>query len=376
MTTEFQDRLIHTAVRKGYLDAAGAARALRLLREAERAGRSLSLDRALTEGGLLTEEQTLDVRRTMAQEGMPPRLDDYEILSRIGRGATGAVYCARQRSLDRRVAVKVLASHLATEPRYVARFLREARLAARMAHSNIVQVLDVGDWRDTHYIVMEYVAGSGLDRLIASGERLTEAQALSVLLQMAKALRAAESRGIVHRDIKPANILLTPAGAAKLGDFGLALAPGEEAEEAVGTPCYASPEQVRGELPDTRSDIYSLGCTLYHAVTGCPPFEGRTVAETLRLHAEAAAPDARAARPELSVRFGRLLSRMMAKRPQDRPASPEALIEAVEKFSADAARDRGLTVLWVLAIGMGATVMVMLLLIVLAIAMKTGRPAL
>jgi serine/threonine-protein kinase len=373
MTTEFQDRLIHTAVRKGYLDAGQVAHALRLLREAQAGGREAHLGSVLVEAGLLTEEQALDVRRTMAQEGLPPRLDDYDILSRVGRGSTGAVYCARQRSLDRQVAVKILSSHLAADPRYVERFLREARLAARFAHSNIIQVFDVGQWRDTHYIVMEYVPGRGLDRLIGAGEKLTEAQAVSVLLQVGRALRAAQERGIVHRDIKPANILLTPSGVAKLADLGLALAPGEQAEQSCGTPYYASPEQIRNEAVDARSDIYSLGCALYHALTGRPPFDGRTVVETLRMHAETAAPDVRALRPDLSVRFGRLLSRMMAKRPAERFESPAALIEAVEKLSAAAARDRGLTVLWVLAFSMGAMVMIMLLLIVLAIAMKTGR---
>ena len=373
MTTEFHDRFIHTAVRKGYLDAGKVSHAMRLLHEAHAAGEETHLTQVLTSAGLLTEDQAVDIRRTMAQEGLPPRLDDYDILSRIGRGKTGTVYCARQRSLDRKVAVKILATHLAHDARYVERFLREARLAACLAHSNIVQVLDAGEWRDTRYIVMEYVAGRGLDKLIAAGEKLTEAQAVSILLQTARALQAAHARGIVHRDIKPANILLTPAGVAKLADFGIALAPGEEAESSGGTPYYASPEQIRNETVDTRSDIYSLGCALYHALTGRPPFDGRTVVETLRMHAESAAPDVRALRPDLSVRFGRLLSRMMAKRPDERFDSPDALIEAVEKLNAAAARDRSLTVLWILAFAMGAMVMVMLLMVVLAIAMKTGR---
>ena len=256
------------------------------------------------------------------------RVNDYEVTSRIGRGGMGVVYLARQRSLDRPVALKVLASHLADDPRYVARLLREARLAARLNHPNVVRVFDMGQWRETHYIVMEYVPGRSLDRLIRSGELLSEADAIALLLQMADLLEAARKLGVVHRDIKPGNLLLDTAGAVKLADFGVACVAGEPAEPDVGTPYYLSPEQARHDpLLDIRADIYSLGCTMFHAMTGRPPYSGPTVLVTVGMHLDAPIPDIRELRPEVSAQFAALLRRMMAKLPQERPLPVELTAE-------------------------------------------------
>ena len=335
--SEFQDRLIEVALRKGYLDADKVQAALRMIQQEAQKGQARRLEQALLQKNFLSREQLVDIRRTMAQEGLHPRLDDFDILSRIGRGAMGTVYRARQRSLDRVVAIKLLASHLASNEQFVRRFVREARLAARVNHPSIVQVFDVGQWRGRHYIVMEYVQGRGLDRIIPSGGPLSEKRAASIAIQIAGALQQAEARGIVHRDIKPGNIVVTADGVAKLADLGLALARGEDSEENVGTPYYMSPEQARNDPDlDVRADIYSLGCTLFHAVTGRPPFEGATALETARMHAESPAPDARTYRADLSPAFSALLRRMMAKRPDDRFRDARELLAVLEKLEPDA----------------------------------------
>lgn len=376
--SNFRDQLIHIARRKGYLDAEQAEAARRAVAEAAAQGQPVRLHQLLVDRRLLTREQLLDVRRTMAQEGAPPRLEDYDILARLGRGAMGAIYQARQRSLDRLVAVKVLAGHRALDESAVRRFLREARLGARINHPNIVQVLDVGQWHGLHYIVLEYVPGCSLERLIFRHGCVSEGRVLSIGVQMARALQQAEACGVVHRDIKPANILLTTQGTAKLADLGLAVAAGEEMEEGAGTPLYMSPEQLRNapEL-DVRSDIYSLGCTLFHAATGRPPFEGATAVETARLHCERPSPDARIARPGLSPEFCEALHRMMAKRPEDRFANATELLGTLERLQArrqTRRRRHGGDLLWALAFGIGGVVLLMLVLTLLAMMLKGRQP--
>jgi len=328
MGSDFQERFIRVALDKGCLDEAAMAGALQALNRARASGAKVRLHEFLLQRQLLTREQLITIRRAMAQEGVRLRVNDYDVISRIGRGGMGVVYLARQRSLDRLVALKVLASHLAAEPRFVARLLREASLAARLNHPNVVRVFDVGQWRQTHYIVMEYVQGRSLDRLIRSGELLSESSAAGVLIQMADALQAARQLGIVHRDIKPGNILLAGDGIVKLADLGVACVAGEPAEPDVGTPYYLSPEQARNDpLLDIRADIYSLGCALFHAMTGRPPYHGPTAIATVTMHLDSTIPDIRELRPEASAELAALLRRMMAKLPQDRPDPVELMAE-------------------------------------------------
>jgi serine/threonine-protein kinase len=338
MGGHFQQKLVNIALEKGYLDAAKVSAALRLLKEAQARGRTVRLHEVLLENELLTREQLVNVRRAMARAGLKVRVGDYDILSRIGRGAMGTVYRARQRGLDRIVALKVLASHLAANEEFVARFLREARLAARIKHANIVQVFDVGEWRKTRYIAMEYVDGRTLEEIVTASGPISETLAVSVAYQIAAALEHTSAAGIVHRDIKPANILITPRGMAKLADLGVALVAGEPCEDNVGTPYYMAPEQARNEEDlDVRADIYSLGCSIYFAVAGRPPFEGSSALDTTRMHAESPAPDAAARRPELSAAFTKILEQMMAKQRVDRFRSPAKLVAAL----AELMRQRG-----------------------------------
>ncbi|HUT34374.1 MAG TPA: serine/threonine-protein kinase, partial [Planctomycetota bacterium] len=231
----------------------------------------------------------------------PPVVGDFELLDRIGQGAMGTVFRARQRSMDRTVAVKVLLPRLAGDAAYVERFFREARAAARLNHPNIVLALTVGEDRGYYYFAMEYVEGHTVSLLLKAGP-LEERRALEIALQIARALDYAWSKErIVHRDIKPGNILITPKGVAKLADLGLAHeatleeAGAPEADgKILGTPFYIAPEQIlrRPDL-DVRCDLYALGSTLFHMVTGHTPFEGGSTKAILARQLHEPAPDPR-----------------------------------------------------------------------------------
>lgn len=216
----------------------------------------------------------------------------YEVLDLLSDGSMGRVYRARQRSVDRVVAVKVMHDRLARAPEFHARFLHEARVAANFAHTNVVHLIDAGTVGGCPYLVMEFVDGeTAMERLDASGP-FDEHAATGIVLAVAEALRHVHELGFIHRDVKPANVMLARDGAVKLIDFGLARALSDddwataEAGNAIGSPEYISPEQVRGQTDvDPRSDIYSLGATFYHLVTGRPLFHG-TSAEVLRQQAE------------------------------------------------------------------------------------------
>jgi tRNA A-37 threonylcarbamoyl transferase component Bud32 len=259
------------------------------------------------------------------QEG-PPRLEGYEILEKVGEGGMGSVYRARQKKLGRIVAVKVIAAHLAAQKRFASRFHAEARAVAALSHPNIVQIIDLTENAGRHFMVMEFVEGQTLLKTIKDRGRVPEVDALRISLQVASALDHAWRRGIVHRDVKPDNIFVDAKGEAKLGDWGLAKEMDSdlgltETGTALGTPYYMSPEQARGIRDlDVRSDLYSLGATLYHAVTGQPPFRGGSPAEVISKHLGTPAPDPRKIAPDVSPETAALLLRLLAKKPDDRVA--------------------------------------------------------
>jgi serine/threonine-protein kinase len=213
------------------------------------------------------------------------RFGRYEILTELGRGAMGVVYKARDPRINRVVAVKTisLAGQSPEEQReYRERFFREAEAAGRLSHPGIVTIFDVGEEPETQapYIVMEYVGGESLDKLLSRNDhKLSLDTALQLTQELAEALDCAHAQGVVHRDLKPANILLTEDGHAKIADFGVAklnLANHTLAGRALGTPAYMSPEQVNGEPVDGRSDLFSLGVVLYTVLTGYRPFQGNS----------------------------------------------------------------------------------------------------
>jgi serine/threonine protein kinase len=257
------------------------------------------------------------------------------IVERIGRGAMAVVYKAHQISLDRTVAIKLLDERSASDREAMPRFFREARSAARLIHANVVQIYDVGIEHNIAFIVMEYVDGETLfDRLARDG-RLPSSDALEMVRQAALALVRAEEFGIVHRDIKPANVMVSRRGEVKLADFGLAKMIGDTSVTRTGTSCglgtpyYMSPEQAEGTQLDARSDIYSLGATFYHLVTGRPPYQGPSTAAILIAHATE--PLKHAYRVEKSVprAISDLLDKMLAKSPRDRYPSARALLAAI-----------------------------------------------
>jgi beta-lactam-binding protein with PASTA domain len=213
----------------------------------------------------------------------------YRVAARIGAGGMGEVFRARDQVLGRTVAVKVLPQELAARPGFVERFRAEAQAAARLSHPNAVQVHDWGSSDGSYFMVMEYVRGRTLREVLAARGRLQPAQAAAVLGQLLAALEAAHASGLVHRDVKPENILLTAAGDVKVTDFGISRmaesgVPGRQtSSDLLGTASYVSPEQIRGDAVDARTDLYAAGCVLYELLCGAPPFEGN-VAHVLHEH--------------------------------------------------------------------------------------------
>jgi eukaryotic-like serine/threonine-protein kinase len=258
----------------------------------------------------------------------------YTILGLIRDGAMGRVYRARQERLGRVVAIKVLHAELARHPEYVRRFRREARLAARLAHPHIAAAFDAGRVDDRPYLVMEYARGETIQDRLDRHQVFGEREAIAIARDVAEALGHARRRGLVHRDVKPANLILTDEG-IKLIDWGLArrLDDGawatSEAGSAVGTPQYISPEQVRGQVDlDIRGDIYGLGATVYHMVTGRVPYGGDTTAEAIQRHTDPKVPlvPPDAIRPGLSGRLGAVIGKMMARNREERYRHPDDLI--------------------------------------------------
>jgi eukaryotic-like serine/threonine-protein kinase len=291
---------------------------------------------------------------------IPLMLGGYKVIKELGRGGMGAVYLARQLSLDRNVALKVVAPRWARDPTFLARFTREAYAAAQLVHHNIVQIYDLGEEREVNYFSMEYVDGQTLAELVHTGGALPPEVAASHILQAARGLKVAHDHGMIHRDIKPDNLMLSRHGIVKVADLGLVkttedlaadrgkspAGPEETVSDdadsppnltrlnkAMGTPAYMAPEQARDAAHVGRAaDIYSLGCTLYALVTGRPPFQGKTALELITKHAvEPVVP------PELLVdRVPKALSevilKMVAKDPKDRYASIDDVIAALESF--------------------------------------------
>ena len=313
---------------------------LEIVQKARELGAATSLADQMVGQGYITRAQADAVlarvrRSSTAGDAKVTSIAGYEIVDKLGRGATGVVYKARQVAMDRLVALKVLQPSLSKDAVYVERFFREARNAARLNHPNVVQAIDAGVDKGYHYFVMEFVDGPTLAARLKQGS-LTEEQALKIAHNVAAALTHAELHGIVHRDIKPENIMLTSRGVAKLADLGIAKNFAVDASvtmegNTLGTQHYMSPEQARGDANiDIRSDIYSLGATLFHMVTGSPPFEGETPAIVVSKRLLQPAPNARDRRPDLSVGAALLIQRMMARNANERYATAMELLGAID----------------------------------------------
>ncbi len=262
------------------------------------------------------------------------QIPGFQILQKLGAGGMAVVFKAKQLSLDRTVAIKVLPRRFSSDEEYVKRFYEEGKAAAKLNHPNIVQAIDVNEYAGYHYFVMEYVEGKTVYDELEAGKVYTENEALNVILQIGSALEHAHAQGMIHRDVKPKNIMITNDGVAKLMDMGLARLADDakavqaEAGKLYGTPYYISPEQILGRSNvDHRCDIYSLGATLYHMVTGRVPFEGRDAKEIMIKHVKQhlVSPD----RYNMDLSFGltKVIQKMMAKRRRHRYATTGEMMD-------------------------------------------------
>jgi len=298
---------------------------------------------------------------------MPDKLGGYEVVKELGRGGMGAVYLARQVSLDRPVALKVMNARWASDPIFLARFTREAYAAAQLVHHNVVQIYDIGEDKGVNFFSMEFVEGRSLGDVVKKGGKLAPETAVGYTLQAARGLKFAHDRGMIHRDVKPDNLMLNSEGIVKVADLGLVKTPSMSAEDdalpgakedsdfsktrktkvglaslpagmthahsAMGSPAYMSPEQCRDAANvDQRADIYSLGCSLFVLLTGQTPFKGNTAFEVMSKHAVEAPPSpnqvVKSVPPDLST----VVLHMLEKDPSKRYQNMDELIRDLEKF--------------------------------------------
>jgi serine/threonine protein kinase len=296
-----------------------------------------SLTTLLVSNGMITQKQ-LDRLKSQIDDSSAStvitQIPGYKIMDKLGAGAMATVYKAKQISLDRIVAIKILPRKFMNNPQFVERFYYEGRAAAKLNHANIVGALDVGKSGDYHYFVMEFVDGHTVFDDIEKFKQYKEKDAIKVILQIANALDHAAKAGFIHRDVKPKNIMIMHDGTAKLADMGLARAVSDaaaaeaEAGKAYGTPYYISPEQIRGELDvDSRADIYGLGATLYHMVTGKVPFEGPNPSAVMHKHLKEQLVPADRLNPSLTAGICEIIEVCMAKERKDRYQSTADLIE-------------------------------------------------
>ena len=280
------------------------------------------------------------------------RFGDFEIIEVAGEGGMGVVYRARQITLERIVALKVISPHVADAPDFTDRFRRESRLAASIDHPHVVSVHSAGELEGRAYIAMQWVDGTGLERLLAGGRPLEEARMRRIISQLAGALDTSHAKELVHRDVKPPNVLVRSISGtdhAYLTDFGIARRVDVGATgltrtgQTVGTVGYMAPEQIRGERSDGRADLYSLGCVLYQCLTGRRPFEHDSEVAVMFAHVNEERPRPSTVRPELA-RFDDVVSRALALEPEDRFQTGAELAEALGRAGAAPATAAGATV--------------------------------
>jgi eukaryotic-like serine/threonine-protein kinase len=272
---------------------------------------------------------------------------EFRMIRRLGKGGMAEVYLAEQTSLQRNVAVKVLRPRSGDDAaQSLKRFKTEALAAAGLSHPNIVQVYVVGEDQGIHFIAQEYVQGYNLREYLQRKGPPDAQLALHIIRQVAAALQAAAAAGIVHRDIKPENIMLTKRGEVKVADFGLAqLSLGGERLNltqtgmTMGTPLYMSPEQVSGQKLDHRSDLYSLGVSCYHLLSGQPPFRGETAVMVAMKHLNESPAPLAEARPDLPPALCTLIHQLLAKNPEDRPENAQQVLRELKRISQERASE-------------------------------------
>ncbi|MBN1806319.1 MAG: serine/threonine protein kinase [Sedimentisphaerales bacterium] len=288
----------------------------------------------MIELGYITETQADRLKNGIKEsKAAVHQIPGYKIVGKLGAGAMAVVYKARQLSLNRMVAIKILPKRFTENPEYVERFYKEGQAAGKLNHPNIVQAIDVGEAGGYHYFVMEYVEGKTIADDLAAGKIFEEAEALEIVIQVANALAHAHTCNLIHRDVKPKNIMISNNGTVKLADMGLARAitdiEAAQSEEgkAYGTPYYIAPEQIRGKIDiDGRADIYGLGATLYHMLTGRVPFMAEDSADVMRKHLREKLVPPDHINTSLSAGVSEVIEIMMAKKKEDRYNDIEELL--------------------------------------------------
>ncbi|MBI3985288.1 MAG: protein kinase [Lentisphaerae bacterium] len=260
---------------------------------------------------------------------VPAQFGNFLLEKKLGAGGMGELYKARDMTLGRYVAIKVMKKSMGDNPEFLESFLREAQSAAALNHRNVGQIYSFGQEQGQPYIVMELITGGRMDEMISEGQTLEEIRALEIHIQVAEGLKAAAAVGLIHGDVKPANVLFDQNDEAKVVDFGLAQFVGRQQNtgEIWGTPFYIAPEKARGKQVDFRSDIYSLGATLYHMLAGVPPFDGQTPVDVVMARLEKPPPDLLEFRPDLNPATVDLVKRMLEPDPNTRYPSYDALLE-------------------------------------------------
>jgi len=332
------------ALEKGWASVEQVNEARRYQARKKADGQKVTLSEAMVALGILTEVQ---VRRALGGRLTPPppstaphplaeAIKGYRIEKLLGAGGMGDVYRAQQISLDRPVALKILPPHLAQDDEFIERFVIEARAAAKLSHQNIVGAVDIGEWNGRYFFVMELVQGPTLMQLIRREGTIEEPKALDIVRQIARGLRHAYLQGLIHRDIKPSNIMFTIEHVAKICDFGLARQihgdpSGADLDIVRSSPAYASPEQSRGRPDlDHRTDMYSLGVTLFEMLTGKRPFAADSTAALLAKHATEAPPQPRSLNRNISPAANELIGRLLKKKPEQRFDSYDELLVALD----------------------------------------------
>lgn len=337
----FSLRLGALAVTVGYVTQADLEEALNRQKEMKNRGEYRPLGSVLVELGKLSPEQLDDLLSKQDEAWTGHRtVGRYRLLRKIGEGGMGSVWKAEHEDLGNTVAIKLLPRAVVSDEQLVERFHQEARVMATINHTNIVQAFDAGEENGQPYFVMPFLTGATLGDVLRNKGRLATRTALSISLQILRGLQYAHDHGLVHRDLKPDNVAITNDGTVKILDLGLTKLMESTAIEAqrrtrsghiVGTPHHMSPEQILGDPNiDGRSDIYSLGSTLFQMVCGREPFAGKTIGEVLRPKLDKPPPDPSSINPDLSSDVRKLILRMLARRAADRPQDCQSVEREVE----------------------------------------------
>ena len=334
MAVETNARFVEEATESGFIDSQNARDLVKLFKSYQGQGLARSIEQVAVDHGFLTTQQAREVQMMRGERQKPsaPQIGPYRILDKLGSGGMAEVFKAQDPRSDQTVALKVLHHRLSEDQEYLQRFYREAQAAAKLNHTNIIRAFEAAHTPEgQHYFAMEYVEGTTLNAWLKKARMVPEREGVKMGIQIAKALDHAQEQGIVHRDIKPDNIMVTRDGRVKLTDLGLAKQYSDnrvtEIGVAIGTPQYISPEQARGDCDvDVRSDIYSLGATIYHAITGQPPFSGNSAAIIMVKHLNEAPQWPQDLNPALSDATSQVLLKMLSKSPEDRYQTPKELL--------------------------------------------------